>query len=226
MKILAIDTSGKIASVALCDAENCYVSNTVLTNLTHSQIILPLVENLLKDAEISLADIDAFAVATGPGSYTGLRIGVSAVKGMAFAKEKPCFSVSTLHSLAFNVQAFDGLIYAVMFARQNLVYFAKFISKNQAVTRLCDDYIADISEVLDEIKNAQEKVILVGDFACDLYKMQGKPDVFLAPVSQRLQNASSLCAVAFAENNQLNPRDLQVEYLQITKAEKDLEKKN
>ena len=103
MNLLGIDTSGNIASVAVCNENTVIAQTTVMTRLTHSQIILPLCKDVLEKAEMTLDDIDRIAVAVGPGSYTGLRIGISAVKGMCFGAEKECVGISTLEGLAFNM---------------------------------------------------------------------------------------------------------------------------
>ena len=119
MKILALDSTAKVASVALCEDGQLLGEYTINNGNTHSETLLPMVESLLKIFELSIYDIDAFAVAAGPGSFTGVRIGVATVKGLAFGTDKPCFGISTLEALAKNPSARSGLICPVMNARRN-----------------------------------------------------------------------------------------------------------
>ncbi|MGN0661063.1 MAG: tRNA (adenosine(37)-N6)-threonylcarbamoyltransferase complex dimerization subunit type 1 TsaB, partial [Oscillospiraceae bacterium] len=139
MIILGIDTSAQTASAAVCSEDRIIACGSVNAKLTHSQTIMPLVTSLLEAAHISLDGIDAFAVSKGPGSFTGIRIGVSAVKGLAFAKSKPCIGVSTLSALAYNMLGFDGIICPVMDARCSQVYNAVFRISGGAPERLCPD---------------------------------------------------------------------------------------
>ena len=130
MLILGIDTSGKTASVALCDENTVLAQTTVLTKLTHSQVIMPLCETMLKNAGEKLENINGIAAANGPGSYTGLRIGVSAVKAMAFALNIGCAGISTLESLAYNFKGIKTTVCSIMHARLDLVYAAFFESSD------------------------------------------------------------------------------------------------
>ena len=121
--VLGIDTSGKTASLAIADKEKILANTTILTELTHSQVLLPLLKKLLQDASLTLDDIDAVAVSNGPGSYTGLRIGISAVKGLCFKNNKKCAGISTLKSLAMNLSdssAEEKIVFSVMKARPDI----------------------------------------------------------------------------------------------------------
>ena len=227
MKILGIDTSGKIASVAICDENTCLAQTTVLTNLTHSQVILPMVEKVLDDAFLTLKDIDYFAVANGPGSYTGLRIGISAVKGMCFTLGKKCIGVSTLESLAYNCLASKSLIVSVMRARPEVVYFASFESDGEKIQTVKKDCVCNVEEIVKYLNFTQKDTILVGDYAKEMYEkyFTESENIRLAPITMRMQNASSLCISAIEKNTFDIPENLKVSYLQITKAEKDLKEK-
>jgi len=225
--ILGIDTSGNTASVAVCDGENVIAQTTILTKLTHSQIILPLVEKLLADANLTIEKIDAFAVANGPGSYTGLRIGISAVKAMCFTLSKKCVGISTLEALAFNCVGVRGKVVSIMKARPEIAYFSLFESDGVSLTRLCEDKIISLEEIVKHIDFTDSDIILVGDYAGECYDklFSDRKNVRVAPVSQRLQQASSLCLVALESPEKLNsPSELNASYLQITKAEKDRQK--
>lgn len=130
LKILAIDTSGKVASVAVTDGEKLLWEKSVYTKLTHSQVILPMVKQALEETGLTYTDLDCAAIAKGPGSYTGLRIGVAAVKGMCFGCESlKSAGVSTLLSLAYNCIDFEGRIISVMRARPKIVYAGEFQCK-------------------------------------------------------------------------------------------------
>jgi tRNA threonylcarbamoyladenosine biosynthesis protein TsaB len=139
MKILSLDTTAEVCTAAICEDKRLIAEMTVNTGNTHSQTLLPVVEQLLKISETSFDDIDCYACSTGPGSFTGVRIGVATVKGIAYGKNKPCISVSTLEALAYNLIGFDGIICPVMNARRNQVYNALFECKNSKLTRLCED---------------------------------------------------------------------------------------
>lgn len=222
--LLGIDTSGKTASVAVCDEENVLAQTSVLTRLTHSQVIMPLCNDVLRNAGIPLSAVDAIVVSNGPGSYTGLRIGVSAVKAMCYATKKKCLGVSTLESLAYNMRSFHGVICPVMKARLNLMYTAFFTSYQNDISRIFDDTILSVEDIVSRIKAYHGDIILVGDGAQEIYaneEINGLDNVAIAPPHLRLQLASSLCYASF-EKQFGSADNLNAEYLQETKAEKDL----
>ncbi len=221
LNLLGIDTSGNIASVAVCNENTVIAQTTVMTRLTHSQIILPLCKDVLMKAEMTIDDIDRIAVAAGPGSYTGLRIGISAVKGICFGAGKECVGVSTLMGLAFNMAGTGKKICAVMSARQNLVYTAFFEDNNGVVTRLSDDRIITLEQLYEEIS---EGTVITGDYAKEFTEKFPDKKLILAPPHLRYQLASSLC---YAGMNMppVTADELDASYLQPTKAEKDLEEK-
>lgn len=226
--LLGIDTSGKTASVAVCNEKNVLAQTSVLTRLTHSQIIMPLCNDVLRNAGITISDVDAMAVSNGPGSYTGLRIGVAAVKAMSFALKKKCIGVSTLESLAYNMQGFHGIVCSVMKARLDLMYAAFFESGKEGIDRVTDDAILYVDDIIAKIHSFGENVVLVGDGAEEIFareEVQKLERVSLAPPHLRLQLASSLCYASFGK--EFGTADmLDAEYLQVTKAEKDLAEKN
>lgn len=220
MTLLGIDTSGKTASVALCTEDKVLAQTTVYTSLTHSQVILPICNDVLKNAGVDLADVDGIAVAAGPGSYTGLRIGISAVKAICFAQNKPCVGVSTLEGLANNVSLHQGIICAVMTARLDLVYCAVFKSDGCKVGRLTDDEILSLEELKSKLEEYDGIIAVVGD-AAD--KLNGEC-FLISPHHLKLQLATGLCSAAF-DKELSTPDKLDAAYLQITKAEKDLQEK-
>lgn len=220
LTLLGIDTSGKTASVALCTEDKVLAQTTVYTSLTHSQVILPICSDVLKNAGVELSDVDGIAVAMGPGSYTGLRIGISAVKAICFAQNKPCIGISTLEGLANNVSLHKGIICAVMAARLDLVYCAVFESDGCKVERLTEDEIMSLSDLNEILEQYEGAIALVGD-AAD--KLEGEKYI-VAPPHLKLQLATGLCAAAF-DKEMSTPDKLDAAYLQITKAEKDLQEK-
>lgn len=228
MLILGIDTSGKVASVSLMQDNILLAENTIYTTLTHSQIIMPMCKKLLESANKTLKDIDRIAVSCGPGSYTGLRIGISGVKAMCFALDIGCNGISTLESLAYNVFGFNGVICSVMKARLNLVYCGIFQSDMKSIKRydtFPNDCIIDRLELFETLSAMDRDIILVGDTAQDLYNsFDFNTNVVLSSTRDRLQSASSLCEVAKRLDAQ-SPHSLEAFYLQPTKAEKDLTSK-
>ena len=173
---------------------------------------------MLKNAGIDLAEVDGIAVAMGPGSYTGLRIGISAVKAICFAQGKPCIGISTLEGLANNVSLHEGIICAVMTARLDLVYCAVFKSDGCKVERLTIDEIISLDELKNKLEQYSGTIAVVGD-AAD--KLEGEQFI-IAPPHLKLQLATGLCSAAF-DKELSTPDKLDAAYLQITKAEKDLQ---
>ncbi len=226
--VLGVDTSGKIASLAIADGDKILANTTVVTKLTHSQVLLPLLKKLLNDVNLTLNDIDAIAVANGPGSYTGLRIGISAVKGLCFNNNKKCAGISTLKSLAMNIctgENSEKIVFSVMRARPDISYFGAYKLNGNNIECIVTDTVCSNEKIL---KYKQDKgfgsVILVGDNASELKNSFFKDDksVILAPVDKRLQNASSLCMIALNDESVFDDAsNLNASYLQITKAEKD-----
>lgn len=165
MLILALESSAKAASVALMQDAELLAQYSQCSGLTHSRTLLPMVEDMLKNTDKKLADVDFIAVAHGPGSFTGIRIGVSTVKGLAWASDKKCVGVSTLAAMAWHGAAVGGLVCSVMDARRSQVYNALFEIKDGAPERLCRDRAIALSELAAELKGYDREVLLVGDGA-------------------------------------------------------------
>ena len=163
MKILAIDTSAKSAGVALTDGRRPIAVYTQNVGLTHSETILPMIEVLLKNAKTDIDQIDMFACTVGPGSFTGVRIGVSTIKGLAFGKNKICVGVSTLESLARNIKVKNSVIVPVIDARQSRLYNAVFTYDGEKYIRITDDKTSTAAELADEIQKYGSGIYYVGD---------------------------------------------------------------
>ncbi len=221
MRILGIDTSGTVAAAARYDSEADLIlaQQLVYTRRTHSQVILPLVERLLEDTGFTVKDVDRFAVAAGPGSYTGLRIGIAAVKAMTFALGAECCGVSTLKALCYQTRsAGDETVCAVMKARKGLVY-AGIYSFPGGCTCLMEDALIPEEELLS-ILSQHERIILTGDGAADFMESYNPQNASLAPAPLRLQSGAGLC-ICGAEEEAMTPQELEAKYLQLVKAEKD-----
>ena len=221
LKILAIDTSGKTASAAVTDGGLLLAEKTVYTTLTHSQIILPMAKELLSDCGLTFPELDVIACAAGPGSYTGLRIGIAAVKGMAMGcPSLKCASVSTLEALAWGAAPFRGRILSVLAARKGIVYAGLYGSDGAAVRNVEPDRVCDMSE----LAGTEGALVITGD-CCEEVKdtlFADRPDVICAPPTMRLQKASNLCAAVESDPSlTVAPDRLAAAYLQETKAEKD-----
>ena len=165
MLILAFESSAKPASVALVRDGKLLAQSTQISALTHSRTLLPMAEDLLRNTGLTLGEVDAIAVAHGPGSFTGIRIGVSTVKGLCWGAEKAAIGVSTLEAMAWHGLAFGGLVCPVMDARRAQVYNALFRIEDGRPLRLCADRAISLGELADELASLGESVLLVGDGA-------------------------------------------------------------
>ena len=165
MLMLAFESSAKPASVALFRDGELIAQYSQYTSLTHSRTLLPMAEALLKNCEVAPGDVDLYGVAHGPGSFTGIRIGVSTVKGLAWASGKPCIGVSTLEAMAWNGVSRGGIICPVMDARRSQVYNALFEIKAGKPERLCEDRPISLEELSSELKTYSSPVFLTGDGA-------------------------------------------------------------
>ena len=201
IRILALDSTAEVSSVCVCEGERLVCEITVNTGNTHSQTLLPAVEQTLKMAELSVDDIDVFASSTGPGSFTGVRIGVATVKGIAYGKNKPCVSVSTLEALAYNLIGNNGLICPVMNARRSQVYNALFECENGNLTRLCLDRALSISELDEELANESRPIYLSGDGYDITANGFKNTKISFVPERQRYQSAYSVAQIALKKYN-------------------------
>ena len=227
--ILAVDTSAKPVSCALVENNKvlgCFYSNT---GLTHSQTLMPMIDALLKVSDISIDRLDAVAVNAGPGSFTGVRIGVSAVKGIAFTYNTPCISVSTLEAMAEAVAcSSDSIICGVMDARCQQVYSALFQRDEQGqLVRLTADEAISIDALREQLKTYDSNIVLVGDGSELCYRTLSDDisRLSLAPSSVRYQSASATAVVAhrkFEAGETVDAESLLPVYLRLPQAEREL----
>ena len=165
MLILAFESSAKAASAALVRDGELIAQSTQCSGLTHSRTLLPMAEDMLKNTDIRLSDVDMLACAHGPGSFTGIRIGIATVKGLAWALDKPCIGVSTLEAMAWNGISAGGIICAVMDARRSQVYNALFEIRDGMPVRLTEDRAISLEELKGDVEAQNRDVFLVGDGA-------------------------------------------------------------
>ena len=222
MLTLAFESSAKAASAALCDGDGLIAMAMQCSGLTHSRTLLPMAEDLLKNTGLSMKDIDCFAVAEGPGSFTGVRIGVSTVKGLAWAAEKPCVGVSALAAMAWNGVSAGGLVCAVMDARRSEVYNALFTVENGKPKRLCEDRALSLSLLADELAEMGEAPFLVGDGAVitEQFLKERKLPCRMAPDNLRWQTAWGV-AMEASGKPLLSSQELLPVYLRLSQAERE-----
>lgn len=222
MLILAFESSAKAASVALC-RDGCLVAqSTQVSGLTHSRTLLPMAEDLLKNAELTVKDVDLLAVAHGPGSFTGIRIGVSTVKGLAWAAEKPCVGVSTLEAMAWHGLAAGGLICPVMDARRQQVYNALFEIRDGRPVRLTEDRPIALADLIEELRRMNRSAFLVGDgaaLAAKAFSEAGLP-FCLAPDNLLWQDGWGV-AMAAVDKSPVSGAELLPVYLRLSQAERE-----
>ena len=224
MKILAVDSSAKSASVAVAEdgrlISECFVNNA----LTHSRTLMPMVENSLSQADMTLKDIDAICVNVGPGSFTGVRIGVAAVKGLAMCDNSPCSGVSTLECIAYNFADEDCIVCAAMDARCNQVYTALFRCDGTNVSRICEDKAVSVDELGEELLNYSERIYLAGDGAEICMKAFGDKvlNARLSGENRRYQRAFGAALAAQNKNEFFDSALLAPVYLRLPQAEREL----
>ncbi len=225
MLILSVDSSASPASVCLFENGKILSEYYINVGLTHSQTLVAMIESMLKITGKSIDDVDLYAVNNGPGSFTGVRIGVSAVKGMAYAQNKPCVAVSTLRSMAQNLFAQDAVICACMDARRHQVYNALFHVCGDKVEQIAEDRAIAIDELKEQLSLINQQVILVGDGSELVYNScMELNNVCLAPENHRFQNASSVAMIAAEKakaGDTLPAAALMPSYLRLSQAERE-----
>lgn len=231
MKILGIDSSGLVASAAVVVDDTLVGEFTINNKQTHSQTLLPMIHQVVEMSGVSLEELDAIAVAAGPGSFTGLRIGSSTAKGMALALKKPIVSVPTLEGLAYGVAVTDSLICPLMDARRNQVYTGVYEMEQGKLHCVCEQEAVDIADILEKLNQLGKKVILLGDgvqvYEETIEKVLQVP-YELAPLHMNRQRAASVAAlgaVYFAEGKKEDPKDHKPFYLRVSQAERERAKK-
>ncbi len=232
MKLLGVDSTATAASVAVMSDGKLLAVNFSNTGLTHSQTLLKMVDDSLSTACMKISDIDAFAVSVGPGSFTGVRIGTSLVKGMAQPLGKKCVSVSTLEAIAKPLENTGVYAVSVMDARCNQVYTAQFDCE-EGLKRMTEDEAISISDLTESLKTIDKKIVLIGDGArlCFDKMKDDIPAITIAPLNIRYQSAASVALIADEKINSqeeclVEAAQLLPDYLRLSQAERELKKKN
>ena len=223
MLILSIDTTANTATCALTRDGRMLSLYTACGTLTHSETMLPMIETMMKNVNLTLSDVDAFAVSEGPGSFTGVRIGVSLIKGLAFDKNKPCIGVSTLDALAKNCEQLGGYVVPVMDARRNQVYTAIYRDGE----RLTEDALIPLSELSEKLHAlGADKIRFVGDGYDLAHRFFAGSDLTVLETPAMLipQNALSV-ALAAEEALEKSDREHAPRYLRASQAEREREEK-
>ena len=222
MLILAFESSAKAASAALCRDGHLVSQYSQCIGLTHSRTLLPMAEDMLKNAELSIGDVDVFAVAHGPGSFTGIRIGVSTVKGLAWASDKPCIGVSTLEAMAWHGVSAGGYVCPVMDARRSQVYNAIFKIEGGRPVRMTADRPISLEDLASELREFDSPVFLVGDGAAITAAYLGGNNIAYRAAPENLvwQSAWGV-AMAAQDKTPGSADDLLPVYLRLSQAERE-----
>ena len=226
MLILAFETSAKAASVALLENNKLLGESYQNTGLTHSQTLMVMAEDLLKQCGKTVNDITAVAVAEGPGSFTGVRIGVAAAKGFAWGRQLPCYGISTLESMAVSLGIYDGHICACMDARRAQVYNALFYVNRGVLSRVTEDRAIALSELKTDLERIDGPIYLVGDGAELTHRTLAAeiPGLILPPehrLHQRAVGVALLAAKKMEAGESGDGAALQPNYLRLSQAERE-----
>lgn len=226
MQILAFETSAKAASVALVQDGKLLGESYQNTGMTHSQTLMVMVEDLLHQCGVTVSQLDGVAVANGPGSFTGIRIGVAAAKGFAWGAELPCIGVSTLSAMAVGLGAWQGYVCPVMDARRSQVYNALFHVDCGKYTRIREDRAISLRDLREDVKNLTEPIFLVGDGSVLCYNtlLEEVPALVLPPEHRMHQRACGVALEAqrmMAQGNVTPAAELVPNYLRLSQAERE-----
>ncbi len=227
MKILALDSSGLVASVAVVTEEAMLAEYTVNYKKTHSQTLLPMLDEIVKMVEVNLSEVDAIAVAAGPGSFTGLRIGSATAKGLGLALKKPIIPVPTLNGLAYNLYGTDKLICPMLDARRNQVYTGIYEFKGNEFTVIKEQAALAVEDILEEINELGREVIFLGDGVPvyqDMIEKNIKVKYAYAPVHLNRQRAGAVGAlgILYYQKKQFqSAAEHEPVYLRLSQAERE-----
>lgn len=226
MKILAIDTSTVVASCAICEEDFVLATSKTATGLTHSQTLMVLVDDMFKAAKIAIEEIEAVAVSVGPGSFTGLRIGIAAAKGVAMGLKVPIVGVDTLHALSYNLLGFNSFVCPCIDARNDMVYTALFENSFFDCKRVVDDFVENTQKLKEILKEKDSKVFLVGDASKNCYlKFKDCKNILLAPANLRHANACSVGFIGITKIKNGSVGEVVPKYLRLSQAEQNRKKK-
>ena len=235
MKILGLDSSGLVASVAIVENDNLLAEYTVNYKKTHSQTLLPMLDEICKMVELDLESIDAIAVSAGPGSFTGLRIGSATAKGLGLALKKPLIGIPTVEGLAYNLYGMPGYICPIMDARRNQVYTGIYAFENvfekDEMTVVEDQMAINIEELIEKLNEKNKPVTFLGD-GVSVYKKKIEEKIKVpytfAPAHTNKQRAGAVAALGakyYAQGRYETAREHQPDYLRASQAEREREER-
>ncbi|MEE1008758.1 MAG: tRNA (adenosine(37)-N6)-threonylcarbamoyltransferase complex dimerization subunit type 1 TsaB [Agathobacter sp.] len=231
MKILALDSSGLVASVAIVEDDNLLGEYTMNYKKTHSQTLLPMLDEVAKMIELDMNSLDAIAVSKGPGSFTGLRIGSATAKGLGLALNKPIVSVPTIDAMAFNMWGAKDLVCPIMDARRQQTYTGLFEFKDGKMNTIIEQSVLMIEEIIEKINEIGKKVIFLGD-GVDVFKDYIKENIKVpyeyALANNNKQRASSVAVlgeIMFKEGKDELASEHKPDYLRLSQAERERQEK-
>ena len=230
MLVLSVDSSYSTATCALIKDDKILAEINLNDKKQHSVILMRLIDSILKEYEIDINDIDAFIISRGPGSFTGLRIGMATLKGLAFASKKPLISVSTLDALAYNSISFQGIICPIMDALRDNIYTCLYKNENNNLTPLIKEQCLNINELVNILKEQTLPIIFVGDGVAKHkeFLQENIPNSFFAPNHSNFPKASSVGELGIKKINDgviENIDSINPIYLRKSQAEREYEKR-
>ncbi|MCR5837914.1 MAG: tRNA (adenosine(37)-N6)-threonylcarbamoyltransferase complex dimerization subunit type 1 TsaB [Lachnospiraceae bacterium] len=231
MKILAIDSSSMVASVAIADEKITIAEYTINSKKTHSQTLLPMIEDMFEKSEIPKSEIDYIAVAGGPGSFTGLRIGCATAKGLGLAWDKPLVKIPTMDAIAYGVFGVEGVVCSMMDARREQVYAGLYRFVDNEMQTIMEQKPVEVRELIEQLNAMGEKVTFAGD-GIEVYESIIKEavttDYVFAPTHTNRNRAAALAALAvkyIEKNKVISAAELVPDYLRVSQAERERNEK-
>lgn len=227
MKILGLDSSGLVASVAIVEDDNMLAEYTVNYKKTHSQTLLPMLDEIASMIELDLKTIDAIAIAGGPGSFTGLRIGSATAKGLGLALDKPLIHIPTVDGIAYNLCGSSALVCPLMDARRNQTYTGLYEFSGEEMEILVEQCAVGIEEIIDIVNNFERDIVFLGDGVPvfkEYIKEHCKVSYRFAPAHMNKQRASALAVLAqsyYAQGKVQTAAEHAPDYLRLSQAERE-----
>ena len=226
MKVLGIDSSGMTASAALIEDDRLIAEFTVNNKRTHSETLMPMIDKVLTSAETDIKDVELLAIAAGPGSFTGLRIGAATVKGLGLSIDAPVAAIPTCEGLAMNLMGADGLVCPIIDARRNQVYTGLYRMTGEMPEAVYGQTACDIAEIVEYINSLGEKVTFLGD-GVDTFREYIEKEIKVpcrfASANQSLQRAASIASLGLLYSRAgktVSVDDFAPEYLRPSQAER------
>jgi tRNA threonylcarbamoyladenosine biosynthesis protein TsaB len=231
LKVLSIDTSSVVATCAVLDEDKVLGEYSLSQDMTHSENLVPMIKEIMGGLNLKVSDIDIFAAAVGPGSFTGLRIGIATIKSLAHVVDKPVVGVSTLEALAFNIPCFSGILAPIIDARRNRVFSGIYRWKNNKLINIKEPSVVELDELISILQTYDEKILFNGDGTLVykdkiMEKLNGK--VSFSPISTNMPRASSIGELAIIKTKEGKTEsyfELVPQYLRESQAQRSLKNK-